>query len=212
MSFDLLAPYYRWMERVLAGAKVQRCRLANLKSIREPGKVLLLGEGNGRFLKELLVEYPQAQITCVEMSGGMIAQAKAALQDAQCETCRVEWVQANVIEWSGGRGVYDLAVTNFFLDCFSEEELGRVIERIGDALKPKGEWLIADFCVPPAGLKRWRAETILWLMYRFFRLSTGISASRLTAPDAALRKNGFQLQQQRTFEWGLLHSQLWQRG
>src|SRR5439155_22241467 len=33
MSFDTLAPHYRWMEFILAGKKLQRCRTAFLDEI-----------------------------------------------------------------------------------------------------------------------------------------------------------------------------------
>jgi len=33
----------------------------------------------------------------------------------------------------------------------------------------------------------------------------------LTPPDEFLLKNGFALRDRQTFDWGLLHSDLWQR-
>ena len=72
-------------------------------------------------------------------------------------------------------------------------------------------WLIADFCEPRRGWRKWRARVILQAMYWFFRRATDLPASRLTAPDVILARNGFQLQARRTFEWGLLQSDLWVR-
>src|ERR1041385_77794 len=54
MSFDALAPHYLWMEWLLAGRKLQRCRTAFLDEARAARDILLLGEGNGRFLQALL--------------------------------------------------------------------------------------------------------------------------------------------------------------
>ena len=65
MSFDLLAPHYRWMEWLLAGGKLQRCRTACLGMIPAPAKVLIYGEGNGRFLAALCREFPEAEVTSV---------------------------------------------------------------------------------------------------------------------------------------------------
>lgn len=50
MNFDRLAPFYRAMETLAAGGKLQRCRLAFLGEIPIPRRVLLAGEGHGRFL------------------------------------------------------------------------------------------------------------------------------------------------------------------
>jgi hypothetical protein len=52
-NFDCLAAHYRWMEWLLAGRKLQRCREAFLGSIPPPTRALLVGEGNGRFLTAL---------------------------------------------------------------------------------------------------------------------------------------------------------------
>ena len=46
MSFDLLAPHYRWMEFILAGEKLQRCRTAFLDELPAARNILLVGEEN----------------------------------------------------------------------------------------------------------------------------------------------------------------------
>src|SRR5690349_9347963 len=72
MSFDVLAPHYRWMEFVLAGEKLQRCRTAFLDSTGGAKNILILGEGNGRFLLECRRKFPDGQITCVDASARML--------------------------------------------------------------------------------------------------------------------------------------------
>src|SRR5712671_6722984 len=52
VNFDVLARHYRWMELVLAGEKLQRCRTAFLGEIPAARNILLLGEGHGRCLVE----------------------------------------------------------------------------------------------------------------------------------------------------------------
>ena len=83
MSFDVLAPYYRWMEFVLAGNKLQRCRTAFLSQVTRRKSVLILGEGNGRFLLECRCILHEAQITCVDASFRMLTLARKRLQDGR---------------------------------------------------------------------------------------------------------------------------------
>jgi hypothetical protein len=71
--------------------------------------------------------------------------------------------------------------------------------------------LLADFHEPPSGLAKWRARLILETMYLFFRWMAGLPAARLTPPDKALAEAGFVLRERRFFDWGLLHSDLWER-
>jgi ubiquinone/menaquinone biosynthesis C-methylase UbiE len=72
MNFDRLAAHYHWMEKIFAGGLMQRCRTTFLSRTKNCRRALLVGEGTGKFLLELLRCNPQIQITCVENCGGMI--------------------------------------------------------------------------------------------------------------------------------------------
>ncbi len=212
MSFDCLAPHYRWMEWILAGRKLQHCRTFYLDAIPAPQQVLLVGEGNGRFLIEVLRKYPAATITCIDASEAMLVQARARLEKAGLNTANVQWIHANLLEWQPPKEKFDLIVTCFFLDCFTSEQLSRVVETLARSTRPHANWLLADFCEPPSGCAKWRAAAILSVMYLFFRVVTRIPAARLVVPDGELIKHNFSLKQRKTFECGLLHSDLWSCG
>jgi ubiquinone/menaquinone biosynthesis C-methylase UbiE len=211
MSFDLLAPHYRWMEWLLAGEKLQRCRTAFVQAIPRPRRVLMLGEGNGRCLVELLRAYPEAHFTCVDASRPMLDRARARVRTQGLGDERVEFVHADVAEWQPPLGRFDLLVTHFFLDCFRADQLVQIIPRLAAAAAPGARWLLADFREPASGVVRWRARAILRTMYFFFQRVTRLSASRLTPPDSFLQKCGFALRKRSLSEWGLLHSDLWER-
>jgi hypothetical protein len=50
---------------------------------------------------------------------------------------------------------------------------------------------VADFQIPPQGtLRRVRARIIHWLMYRFFRITTKLSAKFLVPPAPFLGQAG----------------------
>ena len=80
---------------------------------------------------------------------------------------------------------------------------------------PRGGWFVApadNFHEPDHGWRRWRGRAVLGLMYTFFRFTTGLSAARLTPPTGFLQAAGFRLVDQRLANFGLVHSDLWQRG
>jgi hypothetical protein len=104
-----------------------------------------------------------------------------------------------------------LIVTHFFLDCFRREELQALIANVAASASDNARWLLADFCVPESGWRRWRARLVLALLYGFFRFATGLSASRLTPPDGFLAAAGFRQADQRQANFGLVHSDLWLR-
>ena len=211
MSFDTLAPYYRWMESILAGGKMHRCRMAFLDQIPRPKNILLLGEGHGSGLVECCRRFAEAQIICVDASERMLAQARRQLARHRLNASRVAFTQADILNWLPSSKTYDLIVTNFFLDCFRPEQLEQLIPRIVDCSAPDATWLIADFQIPPSGWRRIRSRLIIWMLYVFFRMTTGLAARELTKPDSLLEKAGFTLHRRVESEWALLHSEWWQK-
>jgi ubiquinone/menaquinone biosynthesis C-methylase UbiE len=212
MSFDRLAPHYRWMEFVLAGEKLQRCRTAFLDRIPAARNILLVGEGHGRCLVECRSRFPNARITCVDSSEQMLAQARRRLKRCHPGSGLVEFVQADVLDSPTLAKLCDLIVTHFFLDCFRADQLEQVISRLAATATSEAHWLIADFQNAPAGMRRIRSRLILWTMYAFFRTMTRLPARQLTSPGPCLEGAGFSLHARVETEWGLLHSDWWRRG
>lgn len=208
-NFDWLARHYFWMERILAGQKLQRCRAAYLAELPAPGRVLIVGQGHGRFVAALLKKYPGARCTCVDASRRMLDVARKRLEVLGLDATGVEFVHADILDWTPEGAVYDLVVTHFVLDCFRPEQLERVLAVLARAATPDARWLLADFHEPRTGAAKWRARAVLELMYLFFRWATRLPASELTPPDALLARCGFELRERRVYEWGLLHSDLW---
>jgi ubiquinone/menaquinone biosynthesis C-methylase UbiE len=209
MSFDRLAPYYRGMEWVLAGGILQRCRTCFLLEAANARRALLLGEGPGRFLAELLRTNRHAEVVCVERSSRMIHEARGALDPS--DLARVRFEQADALAWQPPHGVFDLVVTHFFLDCFRREEVQALVARVAASATAEARWLLADFREPDAGWRRWRARALLAVMYGFFRRATDLTAFRLTPPDEFLERGGFRLAARRLANFGLAHSDLWRR-
>ncbi|MBP7948400.1 MAG: class I SAM-dependent methyltransferase [Verrucomicrobiales bacterium] len=211
MSFDALAPHYRWMEFVLAGEKLQRCRTRFLGAVASPQRILLLGEGHGRCLTECCRRFPHAQITCADASANMLAQAERRLKGSGRGGAQVQFIHADVLDWKPPPRSFDLVITNFFFDCFRADQVARIVSSIAAVTAPHADWLVADFQMPSSGLKRVRAQVILWMMYAFFRMATQLPAKRLTTPDCSLRCAGFTLHRRIDAEWGLLCSDWWRR-
>lgn len=212
MSFDRLAPHYRWMELVLAGNKLQRCRISFLDRVPSPRRILMAGEGHGRMLVECRRRFPAAFITYLDSSVGMHAMARRGLEAAGLDAGRVEFVQSDVLEWCHRGADHDLIVTHFFLDCFGPEQLEVVVQGLSRAARPECDWLIADFQEARGWIRGIRSRVILAAMYTFFRAVTALPARSLAVPDRALERAGFVRQARCETEWGLLSSAWWRRG
>jgi SAM-dependent methyltransferase len=77
MSFDRIASNYQFFETIAFGNALQRARIAFISRIRDDERVLVLGEGDGRFLAELLRRKPEAEIDCIDASAAMIQSARS---------------------------------------------------------------------------------------------------------------------------------------
>jgi hypothetical protein len=116
-----------------------------------------------------------------------------------------------VLDWKP-EGTYDAIVTCFFLDCFPQPMLDQVVAHLASAAAPDAVWLLADFAIPAQPwVARLRARVAHKIMYGFFRVTTGLPARALASPDEALRRAGFERVGRQDFDWGLLHSDCWQR-
>lgn len=208
-QFDGLARHYHWMEAVLAGDKLERCRNAHLEHIENPQDILLVGEGHGKFLVETARRWPDSAITYLDASEKMLAVARACLEREERKDARVTFLCGDLLTVPLGR--YDLIGTHFLLDCLTPEQLDAAVRKLAIHLKGGGQWVLSDFQVPENGWRRRRAQAIHWLMYQFFRVVTRLPAEKITPPAPLLERNGLVCERREEFDWGLLHAELWRK-
>jgi ubiquinone/menaquinone biosynthesis C-methylase UbiE len=207
VNFDRVAAPYRWLETIVFGHQLQQARIAFVREVGRPRRVLVVGEGNGRFLAELVRIHPQARVDCIEASARMIELARAEVGAAQ-----VAFIQADVRSVALAKNSYDLIVTHFLLDCFSEETLAPLIRRLAGTTTAEARWLVADFCYPRRGWRRFRARLLIATMYFFFRLAARIEARRLVDYHPLLRAQGFEIEKEMNAPNETIRSELWRRG
>jgi ubiquinone/menaquinone biosynthesis C-methylase UbiE len=191
VSFVVIAPHYRWLETIVFGNALQRARTRWIETIARPKRTLIVGEGDGRFLCELVRAFPTIDIDCIDASDVMLQLARARLRRTHPESfSRVHFIREDILKWSP-RKSYDLLVTHFFLDCFSGGELQAIIAKLASAAEPGAVWLVADFTIPRKRFARAHARLWLRMMYTFFRATAGIAAKELVDPIPYLDGYGF---------------------
>jgi SAM-dependent methyltransferase len=208
MNCDRIARWYRWLEYASFGRALERRRLEYLAATADARRVLILGEGDGRFLAAFFRLSKYSVVDAVETSREMI---RLALARAGMARRRVTFHHADARLFALGEGQYDLIVTHFFLDCFSTEESRCLISRISAAAAPRARWLISEFHQPYEGFARYWTASLIRVCYLFFRLTTGLETSQLPEYREALRANGFRRAHHQTERGGLLISELWER-
>jgi SAM-dependent methyltransferase len=202
MNCDAIARHYQWMEFAVFGRSLERCRARFLPELSNVRRALLLGDGDGRFLRRLLENCPNLQADYVDRSAKMLAIARR-----RAGNNRVSFQRADVLSDALPLAEYDLVAAHFFFDCFDCEQLRQVIERVASAA-PGAQWLVSEFGEAegwlsiPSGL-------LIWMMYRFFGLTTGLKTRRLTDHRPLMRAAGFRLARRDKWAGGLLASELW---
>jgi SAM-dependent methyltransferase len=198
MNCDSIARLYRWMEYATFRNALQRRRTAFLSDVADVRRVLVLGDGDGRFLEKLVQRNPLACIDYVDLSGRMLELARA-----RAGTRRVTYHQADALEIPLPECGYDLIVTHFFLDCFDEAGASRLVERAALAACPNARWLISEF------RRTWWSPPLLAGLYLFFRITTGLKTRRLIDHHPLLMLHGFRVVRTESAWFGLLASELW---
>ena len=133
----------------LAGGILQRCRTSFLAETAGCRRALLLGEGPGRFLVELLRANPRVEVTCVERSPRMIEEALRQVKRNGLDDARVRFEQRDALTWQPQPGVFDLVVTHFFLDCFRRDELEGLVAKVAASTDGRSALAVGRF--PRAG-------------------------------------------------------------
>ena len=107
MSYDVLAPLYATLERLTFGRALQRARCAPLLAEVTPSTVLVLGDGDGRFLEQAVGAWPRASFVVVDQSAAMLTMAKQ-----RANRHDVRFLQADVRDGLGvlDSQVYDVVV------------------------------------------------------------------------------------------------------
>lgn len=209
MSFDFVAPHYRWLETLAFGNALQRARTCWLDQIPRPTRALIVGEGNGRFICELLRIHPGIEVDCVDASREMLRLARARLLRTSSESVpHVRFLREDILNWSP-QVSYDLLVTHFVLDCFPRTELQIIVNKCAAAAEPGALWLLADFILPRNRFARVHARSWLWLMYTFFGITAGIKAKSIVDPRPILAASGFVRASSIASRGGMLRSDLY---
>jgi ubiquinone/menaquinone biosynthesis C-methylase UbiE len=212
VNFDRVARHYRWLEALTFGNALQRARISWIEKIPAPQHALIIGEGNGRFLCELVDARGKIDIDCVDASAQMLRLARRRLLQKHTDTSEhVRFLHEDIDSWQPPDHRYDLIVTHFFLDCFPRDEVERIVTKLSHAAAQNAAWLLADFAIPKTPFARWRAKAWLYAMYLFFRTTAGIRAKNLVDPTHFLEANGFVRAGQKLSSGGMVKSEYWRR-
>ena len=217
-NFDRIARPYRWLEYLTLGRALERCRLHFLPRLLNQSHALVLGDGDGRFLAELLERSRHLEADAVDTSAVMLQVLRENCEAiAVGNARRVRTHQTSALSFLSHQSdgakdqAYDLVVTHFFLDCLPQAEVEELIEQITPRLESSALWVVSDFHIP-GGRMELPARAIIRCLYFAFRLLTNLRTTRLPNHSTPLARAGFTLIASHSSRAGLLTTDLWRFG
>ncbi|MDF7810372.1 class I SAM-dependent methyltransferase [Hymenobacter sp. YC55] len=206
-GFDRVAAFYDPLSRLVYGRTLLHAQQHALVVGLPPGAphLLVIGGGTGAVLLEILRLRPQATVVFLEASSQMLTKAQALLHSQHPTAAPQVEFQLGTENDLTGQAVFDGIITFFFLDLFEPQRLRQVVTQLNAVRRPMAPWLFADFAPP----QTWWQRGLLSVMYRFFRLTTGISGRDMPPIQAELARLGLRADKQKQFFQGMVAAAVW---
>jgi ubiquinone/menaquinone biosynthesis C-methylase UbiE len=185
---------------------LQDHRTAFLAAAEGKYKALIVGDGDGRFLQALVNSYPHLEIDSLELSGGMLAQARRRVSSPQAR-----FIQGDVFAFDFELSHYEVLFTHFFLDCFTTANLSVLVTKLSATLTPDAIWIVSEFRSANRGWRKFYTSAWLAAMYCFFGFATGLKTKSLPDYATTLANAGFAKRKEMVSTDGLIASQWWER-
>src|SRR6185295_1770064 len=86
--------------------------------------------------------------------------------------------------------------------------LKELLTLIAPRLTPGAIWLVSEFTIPAKGWRRWHARAWIWVMYRFFSVTTGLRTRALPPIDWLLSELGLHRTDIQQRRWNMIASEV----
>ncbi len=193
-NFSFIAPFYDLIVKIVYGLNLWKAQQVHLHKVQSMDSVLILGGGTGQILCWLPND---CEVTYLELSLAMIKRAK--------KKGEAHFLQADFLTHSMDRK-FDWIICPFFLDCFNQGNLNKVLEKIHLLLKKNGRVMIVDFNVT-----NWQQKFFSNLMIWFFRLISNLQATELLPIRKLVSEAGFKLEEGRFFRHEFIFSDIYSK-
>ena len=172
-----------------------------VKHIPAGAHILIVGGGTGWVLEEITKIHPSSlSITYIDASAKMTTLANTRRIGENKVTFITSPIESVILD-----NVFDVVLTPFLFDNFTDNSLRKIFSTIDNYTKPGAKWLHCDF----QNTNVFWQKCLLKIMYFFFRISCGIEAARLPDTDACFAANGYEITKQNAFMKGFVMSTIY---
>lgn len=203
-SYNSIALIYDRLATLMYGDRLQQTQAWLIQAIPPSSRVLIIGGGTGWILEEIARKTSARHyITYIDSSEKMIALARKRNAGRN----EVTFVTATIQD-ADVRAQYDVVLTPFFFDNFTNNTLQKIFDHIDTTLLPHALWLYCDF----RKTNVWWQRLLLHVMYLFFRACCGIEAKQLPDAEGCFASHGYKIQKEQLFLRGFAVACMYQKG
>jgi ubiquinone/menaquinone biosynthesis C-methylase UbiE len=209
VNFDRIAPFYDLLARIIFGNTLRKSQLRTLAIIPENASVLILGGGSGWYLESLLQQKQVSKIVYVEASAVMLRLSRKKIASIN-HLADIEFRLGTEQSIRAGEQ-FDVVITHFVLDLFTEPQLKNIIDRLIHVLQPEGLWLCSDFELSLLQSGQWWKKRLIAVMYIFFRTVSKVETKVLPDIHGLLAGYPLRCQYEATFYKDLIAARVYRK-
>ena len=198
-NFNKITPFYDGLVKLFFGDSIQSATNYYLDLIPANSKILILGGGTGQLLDELNRFASGSDVTYVDTSQRMLEQAKLR----NYENLSVKYLCQSAFEVEQEQ--FDVIITPFFLDLFTNTELQVLSSRLGGFLSKGGYWLFSDF----VDSGKIHQKLFIRFLYLLFNFACGVKSTKLPDYGIVFGNDVFSLISDRLSSRGLITSRIY---
>ena len=180
-NYKHIAWIYDWLAKIVFGRKQELAMKAFLDKIPDKAKILVVGGGTGKIINYLEDLSYQLEIDFVEPSANMISRAKKR----QVSHLQVNFHHHSILELKTAD--YDVIITNFFFDQFSQGQAQLILQHLKPKLRPNGSLIFSDF----VSTKYLWDRLVTRLMLYFFQITANIRVNKFPSYNSLFSELGF---------------------
>ena len=159
-DYNNIAHRYDRLAKLVFGNKLESAKKANIEHIKPGHKVLVVGGGTGSILEYIAELGRKNVIDFVDVSDQMIQIAR----QREIIDNRVSFYPVKIEEFEISD--YDIIITNFFFDQFSQDKTEMILAILKQKLSRNGLVLFSDF-LNPTSVRNRIIHTLMKLYFRF---------------------------------------------
>lgn len=204
-NYDNVASFYDRLSRLVYGDAILQSHLFLINAIPANSAILIVGGGTGYILEEISKKHVSGlQITYAEISKKMLV-----LSRKRNTANNTVLFKNESIHDAHFRQMFDVVITPFFFDNFTDSTTQIIFDKMNALLKPSGLWLLGDFQLSKQNVL-WQ-KLLLKFMYFFFWIFCNIEASHLPDTRSLFKKNNYNIVSIKTFYKDFIYAVIYKK-